>query len=336
MHDLPFLDEARVRIEPVYRAVVDGFPAHLRHVGGYHIGWWDAEARPCEKTGKSIRPALTLASAAAMGAGRDHDAMAAAVDAAVAVELVHDFSLLHDDIMDGDAMRRHRPAAWVQFGVGQAILVGDVFLTSAMDLLAARDARSTRALTRALRALCEGQAADLAFENDASADMESSLRMAENKTGALLGAACELGALAAGVDPQRALIMYEFGLKLGLSYQLVDDILGVWGDPESTGKPVHSDLMRRKKSLPITAALCSRTAAGRELSRLYTTTTDFDSDQLARAAALADQAGGRRWARRRSREAGTAARRLLEKADPAPEAAATLLMLSDLITERNQ
>lgn len=113
------VDKARELVEPAYWAVVDVLPPEVRHVAGYHIGWWDADGRGCASSGKSIRPALALACARTVGGD-----MAAAVPAGVAVELVHDFSLLHDDVMDGDLTPRHRPTVWALFGVGQAILIG--------------------------------------------------------------------------------------------------------------------------------------------------------------------------------------------------------------------
>ena len=329
------LNRARTRIEPMYRSIVDGLPDTLRHVGGYHIGWWEADGSRRADMGKAVRPALVLASSAAMGNGSGDEATDVAVAAAVAVELVHDFTLLHDDVMDGDSIRRHRPTAGMQFGIGPAILTGDIFLTAAIELLLAQDVNAAPALVRALYALCEGQSSDLAFEQLPSVDMDSCLRMAENKTGALFGAACELGALAAGAAPDRVRSMNRFGRQLGVAFQLVDDLLGIWGDPETTGKPVYSDLVRRKKSLPVVAALSSDTRAGRELMQLYMGSEELESDQLAHIALLIEQAGGRRWAETQWVQACEAAKRLLYSAGPEPSAAADLNALITVITRRD-
>jgi len=209
------LAETRAVVNPAHRAAVDGLPLEIRHVAGYHIGWWEADGRMTGAGGKAVRPAFVLACARAAGGGGDQAEMTdrrAAVDAAVAVELVHDFSLLHDDVMDGDLTRRHRAAAWAVFGVGRAILAGDALLALAMDVLTGDPgpdddagtrglphvrAGSARVLSGALLELCRGQSADLAFENRGDVTLTECLAMAERKTGALLGAACQLGALRA-------------------------------------------------------------------------------------------------------------------------------------------
>src|SRR4051812_37953957 len=121
--------EAREMFEPAYRAVIEALPAEIRHVAGYHIGWWDTDGRATDRVGKAMRPALTLACARAASGGLAGSAHEAVVASAVAVELVHDFSLLHDDVMDGSLTRRLRPTAWAVFGVGPAILAGDMLLT---------------------------------------------------------------------------------------------------------------------------------------------------------------------------------------------------------------
>lgn len=191
------LAETRDLIDGACRTVLEGLPAEVRHIAGYHAGWWDVDGRPSSRMGKAVRPAFAVVCARAVG-GESADA----VSAAVAVELTHDFSLLHDDVMDGDRLRRGRPATWVVFGVSQAVLVGDVLLTSAMDVLGAGD--HVRVLTAACLELCQGQSADLAFESRDEVGLAECLLMAERKTGALPGAACELGALAAGAAQQTA------------------------------------------------------------------------------------------------------------------------------------
>ncbi len=210
---------------------------------------------------------MLLAAAAAGGSPRE------AVPAAVAVELVHNFSLLHDDVMDGDATRRHRPTAWRLFGIGAAILAGDALLTLALDVLAASghpaSGQAMRMLSAAVQDLVEGQSSDVAFERRDEVGLAECERMAASKTAALIGCACALGALFGGGDPERVQRLRVFGEHVGLAYQHVDDLLGIWGDPAATGKPVYSDLRSRKKSLPVVFALTSDTAGGRELAALY-------------------------------------------------------------------
>lgn len=335
------LAETLAVVEPAYRAAVGDLPPEIRHVAGYHIGWWEADGRAAGACGKAVRPALVLACARAAGGGGGQ----AAVSAAVAVELVHDFSLLHDDVMDGDLTRRHRAAAWAVFGVGRAILVGDALLALAMDVLngdpgdddglpQAR-AGSSRVLSRALLELCRGQSDDLAFEDRGDVTVAECLNMAERKTGALLGAACHLGAMAGGADTRVAELYGRFGRQLGVAFQLVDDLLGIWGDPAVTGKPAGNDLTARKKSLPVVAALASGSRAAYLLARLYEREDAFDAAAVARAAELVEKAGGRAWALAEVGRRIEAARVALAQAHPEPSAGADLRLLADLIIRRD-
>jgi geranylgeranyl diphosphate synthase type I len=350
------LAETRAVVEPAHRAAVDGLPREIRHVAGYHIGWWEADGRMTGAAGKAVRPAFVLACASAVGGGANQPEMPdrrtpaqAAVDAAVAVELVHDFSLLHDDVMDGDLTRRHRAAAWAVFGVGRAILAGDALLALAMDVLTGDPGRddgldaevprayagSAGVLSGTLLELCRGQSADLAFENRGDVTLTECLAMAERKTGALLGAAGQLGALAGGADRRAAELYRTFGRQVGVAFQLVDDVLGIWGDPAVTGKPAGNDLAARKKSLPVVAALTSGSHAARHLARLYQREDALDEAAVAHAAELVQMAGGRAWALAEAERRIQAAREALARARPEPNAEADLHVLADLITRRD-
>jgi geranylgeranyl diphosphate synthase, type I len=332
------LAQARELTEPAYRTVIDALPGGIREVAGYHAGWWDADGHPCESTGKAVRPALVLTCARAAGGP---GSVTAAVDAAVAVELVHDFSLLHDDVMDGDVTRRHRPAAWVVFGTSRAILAGDALLAEAMRHLISGDGQrgrpnaAARVLAAAIQELCEGQSADLAFEQRGEVTVGECLVMAERKTGALFGAACELGAAAAGAGEHVASRYREFGRQLGLAFQLTDDLLGIWGDRQVTGKPTGSDLASRKKSLPVAAALSAGTPASDRLSALYQR-GKLDEQAITDAARLIEAAGGRGWAQEEARRRVQAASRELHGASPDPGGAADLAALAGLMTGRGQ
>jgi geranylgeranyl diphosphate synthase, type I len=333
------LAETHELAEPVYRAVVGALPATARDVAAYHIGWWDADGRPAvgqgngAGQGKAVRPALTLACARAAGAQPG-----TAVEAAVAVEMVHDFSLLHDDVMDKDLTRRHRPAAWVVFGVSRAVLAGDMLLATAIRQLVKGRGQDLAAgiLAEAVQELCEGQCADLAFEERSEVTVGECLAMAEAKTAALLGAACQLGAVAAGADEAVARRYRAFGRQLGVAFQLTDDLLGIWGDSGVTGKPAGSDLAARKKSLPVVAALCSGTLAGDQLARLYGRQGPLDEDALARAAGFVEAAGGRAWAQDEARRRVQAAARALAGARPSHSGAADLETLAALVTRRDR
>ncbi|WP_285495155.1 family 2 encapsulin nanocompartment cargo protein polyprenyl transferase [Actinomadura sp. NBRC 104425] len=338
---------SRVLIDPGLRAVVDGLPDEVRAVTAYHFGWLDEHGRPVTgDAGKALRPALALLSAEAVGG-----AAADGLPAALAVELTHNFSLLHDDVMDRDRTRRHRPTAWSVFGANPAILAGDALLACAFESLAgappAEDASARRApaegvlaagvrtLSRTVLDLVEGQCADVSFETRTDVEVPECLRMAEHKTGALLAASCALGAAYGGGTPSQVGGLRRFGAYIGLAFQLVDDLLGIWGDPAVTGKPVHADLRRRKKSLPVVAALASDTPAGGELARLYLRDGPLPEDAAARAARLVEEAGGRAWARHRARRLKADALAELDAAAPAERPRAELRALADLVLDRD-
>lgn len=289
------LDWGRSTVDPALRAACAELPGGVRRVVDFHFGWCDEHGTPTAgDNGKAVRPTLALLTAQAAGGELE-----AALPAAVAVELVHNFSLLHDDVMDGDVVRRHRPTAWAAFGIGPAILAGDALLTLAFDTLAATGdvhaQTAVRILGAAVQELVDGQAADVAFESRVDVELQECLDMAQGKTAALLGCACALGELAATGDPERVERMRAFGVSLGLAFQLVDDTLGIWGDPARTGKAIHADIVARKKSLPVVAALRSGTQAGRELAALYGDSAPLSGDAVARAVELVVAAGGRAW-----------------------------------------
>ncbi|HEV7808147.1 MAG TPA: polyprenyl synthetase family protein [Solirubrobacteraceae bacterium] len=322
------LSRARELVEPAHRAVIDTLPSPVRHIVGYHVGWWDAEGNPSDRNGKSVRPALVLAAAGAVGGER-----CAAVTEAVAVELVHDFSLLHDDIIDGDPTRRHRPGAWSVFGVGPTILAGDTLLALASHILA--ESPGLRSLTGAELGLCAGQSADMAFEQRADVSLAECVDMAVGKTAALLACACELGAVAGGGDRRQCELLAEFGRRLGLAFQLTDDLLGIWGDPAVTGKPTNSDLANHKKSLPVVAALTSGTIPGDHLALLYQGEKTDDRDTLGHMADLVEAAGGRAWGACEAERQRDKALALLAEAAPDVALAEDLRILADLMTHRD-
>lgn len=283
-------------VRPALAAVIDDLSPEVRSVAGYHLGTLDADGSAVTgSAGKGLRPSLAVAACVAAG-GTSADA----VPGAVAVQLVHDFSLIHDDVMDGDDERRHRPTAWTVFGVGRAVLAGDALLAAAVATLlgdgGSRAVEATRLLLAATSQLITGQGEDLAFEQRDDVTVEECLRMFAGKTGALLGAAASIGAVLGRGDHATVAGLGRFGRHLGLAFQAVDDVLGIWGDPATTGKPRFSDLRQHKQSLPVVAAL--RHAAPDQSRRLraalgLTATSD---EHLADVADLVERAGGRRFA----------------------------------------
>ena len=329
------LADARRLVDPVLRAAVDTLPGAMRLISGYHLGWLDAAGSPTgQGVGKVVRPALVLAAADAFG-GRAEPC----VNAAAAMELVHNFTLLHDDVMDNDATRRHRPTAWTVFGIPDAILAGDAMHGLAVRLLAEdrhpAAARAAGRLASCVIELCEGQHADCSFETRTDVSVAECLAMAQGKTGALLGCACALGALYAGAEEPVVAAMDAFGRQVGLAFQLIDDLIGIWGDPAVTGKQTGADLVARKKSLPVVAALTSGTTAGADLAELYFGDRPMNAEDVHRASWWIEQAGGREWARTQADQRIADALHQLDHAVPDRERARDLLVLTDLVTRRD-
>ena len=190
----------------------------------------------------------------------------------VAVELVHNFSLLHDDLMDGDVERRHRPTVWTLWGPSAALIAGDALSTLAIDVLLRTPnpaaPAAAAALVEATSEMIAGQADDLAFEARRSVSVEECMGMSTAKTGALLGCAASIGAILAGAPPTTVQALRDFGRHLGVAFQAVDDLLGIWGDPATTGKPIGNDIRQRKKSMPLVAALAAGDDEARELESI--------------------------------------------------------------------
>ncbi|GGU86328.1 polyprenyl synthetase family protein [Lentzea flava] len=276
------------------REAVDLLPAELRVGAGFHFGWWDADGTPLSASqGKRVRPAFVLSAARAVS-GQTNDQT---LRAAVAVELVHNFTLVHDDVMDADKLRRGRPTVWAQFGIPYAILLGDAMLALANQIVtrAGDDTRLCRLLNEVTVALCMGQQQDMAFEQSSTVSIDDYVEMVTGKTAALLAGACVLGGLAGGAGPNDVEVLRRFGHHVGLAFQLVDDVLGIWGDPTVTGKPVGADLCRYKKSMPVLAAMGSGSPAGRLLRDMYRSRSITDADAAGRATHLIQEAGGREW-----------------------------------------
>lgn len=226
----------------------------------YHLGWEGEGAGP-KASGKRIRPLLvTLTTEAAGGDWRR------ALPAAAAVELVHNFSLLHDDIEDNSPLRRGRPTVWKKWGIPQAINTGDSMFALAhlamhqlIKLTSLETAfNATRILERTCLELTQGQFLDIDYEDRNDLSLENYWLMITGKTGALIAACTELGALIAGTGDERQENFRMFGLNLGLAFQVLDDYLGMWGEPAKTGKSIASDLLERKKSLPVLFGLSQK------------------------------------------------------------------------------
>ncbi|MGW7008343.1 polyprenyl synthetase family protein [Streptomyces sp. NPDC054933] len=336
------LERGRTMSTPVLRAAVDRLAPPMNTVAAYHFGWIDASGRPTHgDSGKAVRPALALMSAEAAGVAPE-----VGIPGAVAVELVHNFSLLHDDLMDGDEQRRHRDTVWKVHGPAQAILVGDALFALANEILlevGTSDARrATKRLTTATRKLIDGQAQDISFEHRERVTVEECLEMEGNKTGALLACASSIGAVLGGADDATADALEAYGYHLGLAFQAVDDLLGIWGEPAVTGKQTWSDLRQRKKSLPVVAALAAEGAAAEQLAELLAADAknpeigDFSEEEFANRAALIEEAGGRQWTSQEARRQHATALDALGGIAMPEETRQNLFALADFVVVRER
>ncbi|WP_354380874.1 polyprenyl synthetase family protein [Streptomyces sp. PvR034] len=336
------LERGRALSTPVLRAAVERLAPPMDTVAAYHFGWIDAQGNPADGDGgKAVRPALALLSAEAAGAAAE-----VGVPGAVAVELVHNFSLLHDDLMDGDEQRRHRDTVWKVHGPALAILVGDALFALANELLlelgTVEAGRAALRLTTASRKLIDGQAQDISYEHRERVSVEECLEMEGNKTGALLACAVSIGAVLGGADDRTADKLEEYGYHLGLAFQAVDDLLGIWGDPESTGKQTWSDLRQRKKSLPVVAALAAGGPASQELAELLAADAksndfeNFSEEEFAARAALIEAAGGRQWTADEARRQHVIAVKALDDVDMPQRVRDQLVALADFVVVRKR
>ncbi len=336
------LERGRTLATPVLRAAVDRLAPPMDTVAAYHFGWIDAQGNPVDGDGgKAVRPALAVLSAEVAGAAPE-----VGVPGAVAVELVHNFSLLHDDLMDGDEQRRHRDTAWKVHGPAQAILVGDALFALANEVLlelGTVDAgRAARRLTRASLALIDGQAQDISYEHRDRVSVEECLEMEGNKTGALLASASSIGAVLGGADERTADTLETYGYHLGLAFQAVDDLLGIWGDPDATGKQTWSDLRQRKKSLPVVAALAAGGPASERLGQILAADAkssdfaNFSEEEFAARAALIEEAGGREWTADEARRQHTIAIEALDTVDMPDRVRDRFTALADFVVVRKR
>jgi len=306
----PYLDAIERELQRLLAppgGAADGMYGMMR----YHMGWADEALQPIEAPrGKRIRPLLCLLACEAAGGDWRR-----ALSAACAIELVHNFSLLHDDIEDSSTTRRHRPTAWALWGIPQALNTGDAMWAVSRlahhELAAAghppeRVLEAIRRLDEACLRLCTGQYLDLCFETMDTVTVAEYEEMIAGKTAALAAAATAIGALLGSAGTAALDEWAAYGFLLGLTFQVVDDILGIWGEPEVTGKSAASDIVTKKKTLPVLYALAWERERGLgDLAALYARPALGEGD-VAEALALLERAGARAyaqgWADRRQEE----------------------------------
>jgi geranylgeranyl diphosphate synthase type I len=314
-------------------------PAYATYYGifRYHLGWTDANSVPVKSdTGKRLRPCLCLLSCeAACGDWRR------ALPVAAALELAHNFSLIHDDIEDNSDERRGRAAVWKVWGLAHGLNAGDgmfVLARLALDRLCERgfdDAKCTtisRVFDEATLALCQGQFLDLGFEARLDVTTDEYLQMIRGKTAALIAASTRLGAMLATEDAKIVDAFAQFGENIGLAFQITDDILGIWGDPAVTGKSAATDVLTKKKSLPALIGL-NHPQHGAALRAIYAQAQLSPSD-VARVLALLDQTGAQGQAQRRADELRVRARDALDATGIQNRASDCLRDLVNAMTRR--
>jgi len=310
----------------------------LYHMMRYHLGWIDVSGQSqLTSGGKLLRPSLCLLSCESVGGDWQ-----VALAAAAAVELVHNFSLIHDDIEDEGRERRGRATVWRVWGQPQAINTGDAMHTLARLALLRLEGKgvasqkilsAVRLLDETCLRLCEGQYLDMSYEERLDISIDDYLEMIGLKTAALIECSVKLGALL-GTDDERAIEgMGRFGNNLGLSFQIRDDVLGIWGEDEITGKPA-SDLLKKKKTLPVIYGIQRAGPEQRaEFLRVYSQQTIAERD-IAAVQQMLDSLGARQYA---SEVAGQYCRSALAELDEtsiSPSAKEQLRSSAQFMVER--
>ncbi len=314
----------RPHVDAALRAQMDNRSSPLYDMLRYSMGWADADGNPIAgSTGKGLRPVLCLSACEAVSGDFD-----AALPAAAGLELLHNFSLIHDDIQDRDELRHHRPTLWSVWGEGKAIVAGNALRVTADaavgDMVAAGadpgQALDVAALfTEAQLEMIEGQYLDVAYEDRLEVGLPQYLVMISLKTGALIRCAMNIGAAIGTSDRRTVEAFRECGRALGYVFQIRDDLLGVWGDEQATGKPVGADIRRKKKSFPAAYAMSKvRGAAKKTLTQKYAK-EELDDDDIAIVLEIMDDAGVREYAQNLAVEHCEQAMRRLSSVETAPE-----------------
>lgn len=307
----------------------------------YHLGWTDRNGNPAgtpASQGKALRPTLCLFACEALGGD-----LGQAVSAAAAIEMIHNFSLIHDDIQDQDVERRHQPTVWSIWGQPKALVAGDS-MQCLGDLSMLRGAqrgvspetnlRVSRILTEGCLEMIEGQCLDLGFEARTDITTGEYLHMIACKTGALIRSALEIGAVLASDDAGVTAAFASFGNYLGRAFQIRDDYLGVWGDEVATGKSTDSDIRRRKKSFPAVFALDRASGAARQdLHRIYAQ-EELDDADVERVMAIMDELGAPQYANRLTAESAEQATEALANIDLPPWVRDEVGQLVDFLARR--
>lgn len=310
----------------------------------YHMGW-TGEGSGSRAAGKRIRPLMVLLSVSSFYSesngisNKDEENWLHAASAAAAIELIHNFSLVHDDIQDNSEFRRGRKTVWVNWGAPMAINVGDALFVIANQAILELSAKypahmvvkAAQILSQACLELTQGQYLDMSYEERTDLTIESYWPMIAGKTSALLSACTHIGALFGYAKDNQAEDMRLFGHHLGLAFQVQDDILGIWGDEGVTGKSAASDLVEGKNSLPVLFALEKKGQFAERWSR-----GPITLEEVGYVAQLLESEGAKAYAEKISEAETQKALEHLNKANPQGEAGRDLTELAHLLLKRNQ
>ena len=282
----------------LHRVVPDSSNSEAYRLLRYHLGWIDEQGNPLNTSvtqGKALRPTLCLFACDAIT--NDYSK---ALPAAAALELIHNFSLNHEDIQDQDVERRHHPTVWHLWGIPKALwsgnamqCTGDLSLLSVSELNVCPETvlKISEILTESYTEMIQGQVLDLQFESRTDITADEYLFMIACKTGALIRSGLEIGALHGTDDPATIKAFAKFGEYLGRAFQIRDDYLGIWGDQATLGKATGNDIRRRKKSYPVVFALeRSSGHALADLLRIYEQ-EELEEDDVQRVLAVLDEVG---------------------------------------------
>ena len=337
-----FFSRYQDRIDDALRAELVGLEPDIYDIHRYYMGWQEIDGSDSNSTGgKRMRPTLALLAADAVGGD-----LGRATPIAVALEYVHNFSLIHDDLEDMDRVRHHRPTVWAVWGEPAAIVSGNAMLkiadTAAWKLRSVGVEESVAleaeaVLTSHYLKMMEGQYLDISFETEESVSVDQYLDMIERKTGALIEASIYLGGLVAprsGPDRQKATALKAIGHDLGRIFQIRDDVLGVWGGVE-TGKPVGADIKRKKKALPAVHALSRSTGANADrLKEIFRNEGDLEIEDVHVVLEVMEDLGTQAYCQSMAEERWVECKRMIESIELSGSTAAEFAELGEFLLVR--
>ncbi len=320
--------------ETVNNHLPDDMPEYkvLKEMLLHHMGWTGSSVN--NDGGKRIRPLLVLLSATCYSENWHYS-----LPAASAIELIHNFSLIHDDIEDNSELRRGRETVWKRWGIAQGINAGDLMFSIAQSVCAdmvryiepERVVKILTILNRTCVELTKGQYLDMAYEALAEVSQDKYLRMIQGKTASLISCSCKIGALTGGAGDSDAERFAEFGRNLGLAFQVKDDWLGIWGDEAVTGKSAESDLIVGKKTLPVILGLM-----GSDAFRVGYIEKTIDHEQAAYLTRILESTGIKERIEAESESLTRKALKELEDLDINELPYNTLIAVANQLTLRNK